>query len=51
MTWFLLLALTLGSVLAYALTPLTRLEGNWNTTVISSGATFLNCSYGNRTAR
>ena len=47
MTWVLLFALTLGSVLAYALTPLTNLAEHTqcsNTTMV-----FTTCSHGNAT--
>ena len=47
MTWVLLFALMLGSVLAYALTPLTKLVDHTqcsNTTLV-----FTSCSHGNAT--
>ena len=46
MVWFLLLGLTLGSVLAYALTPLTRLVECTNCT---STAAVFQCSHDNGT--
>ena len=47
MTWVLLFALTLGSVLAYALTPLTNLAEH--TQCSNTTLAFTSCSHGNAT--